>query len=436
MSSIDTIFALASARGRAGVSIIRLSGRRALEIANDISGPIKTPRHAYLRKIKNPETGEVIDAGLVLYFEEDASFTGEQVIEFQVHGSLPVVDSVLSLLGSFPDCRLAEPGEFTRRAMLNGKMDLVQVEGLADLIDAETVEQLRQANRTMSGELVEKSNIWQKKLLEINGLIAASIDFSDEELPDSLLSSLTRDLQDLINQFEAEIRGSRATEIIRNGFLVAILGKPNVGKSTLLNTLAGREVAIASEIAGTTRDVIEVRLNLKGIPVILLDTAGLHDASDEIEVLGIQRARQKADEADLRIILLESESDVRDLGIEPRDDDIIVQSKSDIRPSNDALAISAKTGEGIDDLISRIENHLSQRVSTSSSLVRQRHIDAMRSASLALDAAHDLLQTDVHDIELVSERVRESVHHLDHLIGKYDVEAVLGEIFSSFCIGK
>lgn len=436
MSSIDTIFALASARGRAGVSVIRLSGVRAQEIAERFVGRLHEPRHAYLRKILVPETNELIDTGLVLLFEETSSFTGEPVVEFQVHGSLSVVDLLLKYLGRFSECRLAEPGEFTRRALMNGKMDLVEVEGLSDLIEAETEEQRRQANRSLSGELREKSALWKNKLLKINSLLAASIDFSDEELPVELLKNLSSDISDLIDTFKEEIDGSRATEIVRNGFVVAIVGKPNVGKSTLLNTLAGREVAIASEIAGTTRDVIEVRLDLGGFPVILLDTAGLHDASDEIEVIGIERARQRAAEADLRIVLIETVDDIEELGIAPRSDDIIAFAKSDLELKAGELNISSKSGDGLDILISRIESELSTRVSGSSSLVRQRHIDDLGSALQALEFARELIQLDDYDIELVSERVREAVNFLDHLVGKFNVEAVLGEIFSNFCIGK
>lgn len=436
MSSTDTIFALASAAGRAGVSVIRLSGRSAFEIAEAFAGSISSPRKTFLRDICNPATGELIDTGLVIGFEKGASFTGEPVVEFQVHGSTSVVDTLLALLGTFKDCRLAEPGEFTRRALMNGRMDLVQVEGLADLIDAETDEQRRQANRTLSGELNEKSDDWRNKLLKINSLIEASIDFSDEELPESLLFNLSSEIESLARIFALEIDGSKAKEIIRVGFVVAIVGKPNVGKSTLLNALAGREVAIASEIAGTTRDVIEVRLDLAGIPVVLLDTAGMRESSDEIEVLGIERARQRAEDADLRIVLIEESNDLVDLGIESRADDILAFSKADISSSEGELNISAKTGLGIDTLISRVEGILRQRVSSSSSLVRQRHIDSLRSAMEALVAANGLIGQEDYDIELVSERIRESIHHIDHLVGKFNVEAVLGEIFSSFCIGK
>jgi len=436
MSAADTIFALASARGRAGVSVIRLSGPDALKIGVEISGPLDESRLAHLRSFKNPKTDEVIDRGLVMSFKDGASFTGEPVVELQCHGSVSVVDAILSILGDFDRCRLAEPGEFTKRALLNGKMDLVEVEGLADLIEAETEEQRRQANRMMSGDLREKADVWTRKLLKLNALLEASIDFADEELPDELLANLGSDISELLKSLRSEIEGSRGNEIIRNGFTVAIVGKPNVGKSTLLNTLTGREAAIASEIAGTTRDVIEVRLNLGGIPVILLDTAGLHDSDDEVEKIGIDRARQRAADADLRLFLIEDEGDLKGLDVSLEPGDLVVLSKSDLKSNLTGLGVSSKTGQGVTDLIAEIEGVLAKRTGPSSSLVRQRHIDTASAACFALEAALDLLAIDNYDIELVSERVREAVSHLDHLVGKFNVEAVLGEIFSNFCIGK
>ena len=432
----DTIFALATARGRAGVAIIRISGPKAAWVAERLTGPIATPRHAYFRHVTDPETGELIDQGIILYFEGNASFTGEPVTEFQLHGSTSVVDEVLRLVGNLPGLRLARPGEFTERALLNGKMDLVEVEGLADLIDAETEEQRRQATRLMQGDLSRKSQIWKNKLLEINSLLSASIDFSDEELPKDILGSIEQDLSELAAIFVAEIAGANVGEIIRSGFVVAIIGRPNVGKSTLLNALAGRNVAIASAIAGTTRDVIEVRLNLGGFAVTLLDTAGLHETEDEIEAIGIERAVERAAQADLRVVLSDGGEGVENLGVALVDDDIIVHTKADVKKCPGMLNVSAETGEGLDQLIARINDVLAKRVSNGSSLVRQRHQMAISDALASVESARGLLADENYDIELVAEEMRDATLKLDHLVGRYDVEAVLGQIFSSFCIGK
>ncbi len=436
MSVSDTIFALASARGRAGVSVIRLSGTKALAVAEMLSGPLPQARHAYLRQFSHPETGEAIDTGIALRFDGEASFTGEPVVELQTHGSNSVVDTLLSVLGSMDGCRLAEPGEFTRRALINGKMDLVQVEGLADLIEAETEEQRRQANRVMTGELSDKVAGWADKLLKINSLMAASIDFSDEELPADLLSTLRADIQELMTSFDFELQGARSAEIVRDGFVVAIVGKPNVGKSTLLNTLSGREVAITSEVAGTTRDVIEVGLNLGGYEVVLLDTAGLHETDDLVETIGIERARQRSQDANLRIVMIEQADDLDHLDVSLGPKDIIVYGKSDLSSDGDGFRLSAKTGDGIDELVERISLALSDEVGGASSLTRQRHKDNLGRAKDALGEAVSLIDQNDYDIELVSERVREASTHLDQLVGKFNIENVLGEIFSSFCIGK
>lgn len=436
MAASDTIFALASAQGRAGVSVIRVSGSKAHDCAVALTGKPLTARQAVLRSIKDPKDGELIDKGLLIFFDGNASFTGEPVIEFQIHGSIAVVDRLLGVLGHMDQMRLAEPGEFTKRALLNGKMDLTEVEGLGDLIAAETEEQRRQANKLMAGALSEKIGIWKNKILKINALLEASIDFSDEELPDDLLAGLETDLTGLIEEFQAEIAGSKGKEIVRQGFVVAIVGKPNAGKSTLLNTLVGRDVAIASEIAGTTRDVIEVRLDLDGFAVVMLDTAGLHTTDEKIEAIGIERARLRASDADLRIVLTRATDDVDDLDLQFSDDDIIVHAMADLDQRPGVLNISAKTGLGLDEIEKEIGAILRRRVDSSSTLVHQRHRDAMRLAIGHLQNARQLIASEGYDIELVSEAVRSANAALDHMLGRFDVESVLGEIFSSFCIGK
>ena len=436
MSGDDTIFALASARGRAGVSVIRVSGAGAKEIVERLVGSIEKPRYAYLRDILNPENGDKIDQGVVLWFEEGASFTGEPVVELQVHGSVSVVDEILEVLGRFENSRIAEAGEFTKRALLNDKMDLTQVEGLADLIDSETVEQRKQASRIMRGELSEKSTRWRNKLLEIKGLMEATIDFSDEELPDNVLDPVVSQLKELHREFELELKGSDASEIIRNGFIIAIVGKPNVGKSSLLNALAGRDIAITSDIAGTTRDVIEVSLNLSGYSVTLLDTAGIRDSDDQIEKIGVARAYSRASDADLRVFVLDVDDDSNDLAELQTEGDLTVYSKQDLGGEVEGLHLSPKTGVGLDQLLDRISVELSKRVSSSSSLIRQRHRDSLRVSSELLLKVEDLMMSDDYDIEVASDELRSAIGHIDHIVGKIDVESVLGQIFSSFCIGK
>ena len=436
MSSDDTIFALASARGRAGVSVIRISGADAKRYAEFLVGGLTKPRHAHLRDILDPDSGDKIDQGVVLWFEEGASFTGEPVVELQVHGSVSVVDEILEVLGRFKGARIAESGEFTKRALLNDKMDLTQVEGLADLIDSETIEQRKQASRIMRGELSAKTDRWRNKLLEIKGLIEATIDFSDEELPDGVLDPVVAQLRALHVEFQQELLGSEATEIIRSGFIIAIVGKPNAGKSSLLNALAGRDIAITSDIAGTTRDVIEVSLNLSGYSVTLLDTAGIHDSVDQIEKLGISRAYGRAKEADLRLFVLDVGQTLDDLSALHVDDDLVVFSKQDLGGDADGLHISAKTGVGLEKLLDQIGSELASRVSSSSSLIRQRHRDSLRQSSSLLAEVVELMRSGDYDIEVASEELRSAINHIDHIVGKIDVESVLGQIFSSFCIGK
>ena len=320
----DTIFALATAKGRAGVAVLRLSGPQAPAIAEALVGPGLPPSGRSLRLVRDRE-GRVLDEALVLSFEKGASFTGEAVVEFQCHGSPAVASAILRALSDDGRGRLAEPGEFTRRALENGRLDLAQVEGLADLIEAETESQRRQALRVMQGALGARVEVWRKDLIRAVALIEATIDFADEDIPTDVspevLDLIDRTLADL----QKEIAGSFAAERIREGFEVAIVGAPNAGKSTLLNVLAGRDAAITSEIAGTTRDVIEVRMDLGGLAVTLLDTAGLRETEDTIERIGVQRALERARLADLRLFLTEDGS-LSGLGLKPEPGDIVVRS--------------------------------------------------------------------------------------------------------------
>ena len=426
---MDTIFALASARGKSGVAVIRVSGPEAFMAVSQLTGSVPSFRTASLREVRHG--GKVIDHALVLTFGDGKSFTGEDVAEFHVHGSPAVVTAVLKALSSIPGLRLAEAGEFTRRALENNRLDLAEVEGLSDLIDAETEAQRIQAMRVFSGHLGAKVESWRSDLIRAAALLEATIDFVDEDVPVDVYPEVSALLKKVINSLSDEMAGADAAERVRDGFEVAIVGPPNAGKSTLLNALAGRQAAITSEVAGTTRDVIEVRMDLKGLPVTVLDTAGLRETVDEVESLGIDRARMRAEDADLRVILLDAPQSAPI--IEPRMDDIVVAARADTICGADFSGI---TGEGVDTLIQSITSVLADRASTAGTVIRERHRVAIVRAHQALGIAQDRITESPELAELIAEEVRTSIRALDSLVGRVDVEHLLDEIFSSFCIGK
>ena len=428
---MDTIFALATARGKAGVAILRISGHSAHDAVKVLSGDVPTARRVALRTLRWQD--DVLDQALVLVFAANASFTGEPMAELQVHGSLAVIQSLLRALSSLEGFRQAEPGEFTRRALENGRLDLAQVEGLADLIDAETEMQQRQALRVLSGAVGKKAEGWRRKLIRAAALVEATIDFADEDLPVDVTPEVRSLLNFVRNELHAELAGTRMAERLRDGFEVAIVGPPNAGKSTLLNALAGREAAITSAKAGTTRDVIEVRMNLSGLPVTVLDTAGLQDSDDDLEQIGIERGLKRAEMADLRVFLRDGSGEVRFLV--PSEGDIVVWSKADERPGT-ADAVSGKTGQGVDALIERIVAELERRVSSAGTMTRERHRVSMQRAILGLESALDEVGSRLYRSELVAAEVWVAIRALDQLVGKIDVENLLDEIFASFCIGK
>lgn len=428
---MDTIFAQSTAPGRAGVSVVRLSGPDAHEIAVQISGPLPDTRVAGLRLVKNMH-GDVIDQALVLFFLGPHSFTGEDVVEFHLHGSIAVVCAVLDVLGRFPNSRLAEPGEFTRRALENEKMDLAQIEGLGDLIEAETEAQRKQAFRVLSGHLGGLVESWRSDLIRAAALLEATIDFADEDVPIDVTPEVGSLLAGVRAQVVKEIKGTKIAERIRTGFEVAIIGAPNVGKSTLLNALAGRDAAITSEVAGTTRDVIEVRMDLGGVPVTLLDTAGLRDSEDFVEAIGVQRAIVRAQNADLRVFLAESEDT---LMISPVDDDIVVAPKVDLLSAPSA-GISGKTGAGIPELIARVQSVLSGRVAKVGLATHLRHRRALERAEVFLDAGCEVLDRGPDHYDIAAEELRSAIRALEALVGRIDVENLLDEIFANFCLGK
>ena len=339
---MDTIFALASARGRAGVAVFRISGPEAHAAVAALAGDVPAMRRASLRRLI--WEGDVLDEALVLVFAAGASFTGEAAAELQVHGSTAVVQALGRALSGMSGLRLAEPGEFTRRAWANGQLDLAQIEGLADLIDAETEVQRRQAMRVLSGAIGRRAEEWRQKLIRAAALIEAVIDFADEDLPTDVTPEVQGLIEALLEDLRREIAGVAIAERLRDGFEVAIVGAPNSGKSTLLNALSGRDAAITSEIAGTTRDVIEVHMDLGGLPVTFLDTAGLRESEDRIEQIGVERGLARARQADLRIFVLSALGER--LLLAPGEDDIQVLGKADLRGG---LGVSGLTGLGLGD---------------------------------------------------------------------------------------
>jgi len=426
---METIFALASARGKAGVSVIRISGDLAHEVAARLCGRLPPPRHASLRRLMHE--GQILDEALVISFEPGASFTGEPSVEFQVHGGLAIVKAILETLGNIDGLRPAEAGEFSRRALENGRMDLTQIEGLADLIDAETEAQRRQAIAVMSGGLQKIADSWRERLITALALLELTIDFSDEDVPQETSDEVMRIIQGIYSEIQMELNGYGAAELIRDGFEVAIVGAPNVGKSTLLNALAGREAAITSAIAGTTRDVIEVRMEISGLPVTVLDTAGLRDAEDIIEKIGVERAVMRAKAADMRIFLKENDED---LAISPEKGDIVVQAKADLH-EDIADAVSGLTGAGLDRLVAAIGLELSSRVAGAGLVIRERHRHALNVAKTNLVTAIEILDKE-NQVELAAADIRATILALEVMIGRVGVEDLLEEIFSRFCIGK
>lgn len=427
---MDTIYAQASGRGKAGVAVIRLSGPRAWEAITALCGRLPAPRQASVRLLKIED--EVLDEALVLCFEAGRSFTGEESAELHLHGAVATVAAVLKALGSLGFLRLAEPGEFTRRAMESGRLDLSQVEGLADLIEAETEAQRKQALAVLSGSVGRMVETWRSKLIRAAALMEACIDFADEDVPEDVTPEVRGLLGDVSAQLAQEMARISVTERVREGFEVAIVGRPNAGKSTLLNALAGREAAITSEVAGTTRDVIEVRMDLSGLAVTLLDTAGLRDTEDQIEAIGVARAIERAKQADLRVFLLD-DGDIPLL--EPVADDLVVRGKADLGGAGD-LRVSGKTGEGIDALVAAITARLSERAAGAGVMTRERHRDCLIRAEAALRASVVELNHGLDRLDLAAEQCRTAVRALESLLGRVDVESLLDEIFSSFCIGK
>jgi len=430
----DIIFALASAKGRAGVSVIRVSGKNSIFSIEKLLKNTLPVDNKCLRKIYDADDN-IIDEVLILTFKEKASFTGDETVEIHCHGSTAVVTYILQTLSNIKNFRIADPGEFTRRALENGNLDLTQVEGLADLIESETEAQRRLAIRSMDGALSSKVQEWRKDLIRAVSLIEATIDFADEDIP----TDVTPEVLGLINKtqsdIKSEIKGSFAAERIREGFEIAIVGPPNIGKSTLLNALAGRDAAITSDMAGTTRDVIEVKMDISGFAVTLLDTAGIRETTDKIEQIGVDRAKLRAKNADLRLFITHS-GEPNDLKLNPEENDIVVIGKSDLLIKSDILAISGKSGEGLDSLLKEISDKLSRLSIGAQTATRERHRISMIKAQRFLDAGKLLIEDNLELSELASSELHQGIQTLSSLIGSVGVEDLLDEIFSSFCLGK
>ena len=428
---MDTIFALATAQGKAGVSIVRISGpdaENALNALSSLAVPVGRPS---VRTLVGKD-GTHIDEAMVLRFAKPHSFTGEDVVELHVHGSTAVVQAVLRELSAIENLRHADAGEFTRRALESNHLDISKVEGLADLIDSETEAQRTQALRVLSGELGNLTNYWREKLVRAASLIEATIDFAEEDVPVDVSDEVIDIIGEIRDSITKEINGSVIAERVRSGFEVAIVGAPNLGKSTLLNALAGREAAITSEIAGTTRDIIEVRMDLGGVPVTLLDTAGIRETSDVVEGIGVSRALDRAAEADAIVYLYDDTSQL--VAFEGDETVIRLRAKDDVGDYSDG--ISGHTGNGIEDLVQQLTQRFGDMTRDIGIATRERHRIAMQEALVHLLNAESIVQQGPEMYDIGAEELRISCRVLDTLIGRVDVESLLDEIFSSFCIGK
>ncbi|WP_440635078.1 tRNA uridine-5-carboxymethylaminomethyl(34) synthesis GTPase MnmE [Candidatus Pelagibacter sp. HIMB1746] len=442
-----TIFALSSGPGISGVAIIRISGQKSSEVIKLLTrANLPKPRVATLRKIQKINTSELIDEGIILWFPGPESYTGEDMAEIQVHGSKAVVDALHSSIAQIENCRLAEPGEFTKLAFQNGKINLLEAESIADLISSETEIQRQQAIKIMNGKSADQFNFLREKLLKILSHVEAKIDFPDEDLPNNILDEIKNDSNDVIQKIEKILNDQKVGERIREGFKIAILGPTNAGKSSLINHLSNRDVAIVSEIAGTTRDVVETHLSIDGYPVIISDTAGIRESKDEIEKKGIKLSLNRAEEADLKLVVVDAKSldftnvlkgllDENAILVINKSDLLEKEIDSEIKKINHVL-ISIKDNKNIDELISKIKNNLKNKFITSDDILitRERHRQHLEQC---LDHLNNFNQKkEIEDFDKAAEDLRLATRHLGMIVGKVDVEEILGSIFNDFCIGK
>jgi len=442
-----TIYALSTGPGISGVAIIRASGLDVKKIIQLLTNkPLPTPRVATLRKINKINTSELIDEGIILWFPGPESYTGEDMAEFHIHGSKAVIDALHTSISKVENCRLAEPGEFTKLAFQNGKINLLKAESIADLISAETEIQRQQAIKIMNGKSADKFNELREKLLKILSHVEAKIDFPDEDLPENILKNIKKNSTEVYLDIKKILEDQRVGERIREGFKIAIIGPTNAGKSSLLNHLSNRDAAIVSEIAGTTRDAIEIHLNIDGYPVVVSDTAGIRKSQNEIEKRGIKLALDKAENADLKLIVIDANSlDFKGVLKELMDESaILVVNKSDllikdvnseIKKLNHVL-ISVKDNLNVDGLISKIKDKLKNKFITSSDILitRERHRQHLEQSLSHLKNFEEKNQAE--DFDKAAEDLRLATRHLGMIVGKIDVEEILGSIFDDFCIGK
>ena len=442
-----TIYALSSGPGISGVAIIRISGADASKAITLLTGkPLPPPRIASLRKINNINNSELIDEGIIIWFPGPESYTGEDMAEIHVHGGKAIVLALQNELSKLENFRLAEAGEFTKIAFQNGKINLLKAESIADLISAETEIQRLQAVKIMKGKSAEKFDILREKLLKILSFVEAKIDFPEEDLPDENIQQIKKDSTEVLNKINKILDDQKVGEIIREGFKIAIIGPTNAGKSSLLNNLSNRDVAIVSEIAGTTRDVIETHLNIDGYPVIISDTAGIRNSKDEIEKKGIKLSLDRAENADLKLVVVDAKSiDLKGfLNDLLKDNAILVVNKSDLIQGEldtevtklDHVLISLKENLNLDKLISKIKKRLKTKFITNEDILitRERHRQHLVQCSVNL--RNFLEKNDKKDFDKAAEDLRLATRHLGMIVGKVDVEEVLGSIFNDFCIGK
>ena len=442
-----TIYALSTGPGISGIAIVRVSGKETKTVIKLLTGlEIPKPRVATLRKINKINTSELIDEGIILWFPGPDSYTGEDMAEFHIHGSKAVIDALHSSISEVENCRLADPGEFTKLAFQNGKINLLKAESIADLISAETEIQRQQAIKIMNGKSADKFNSLREKLLKILSHVEAKIDFPDEDLPEDILKNIKKISNEVILNIEKILDDQKVGERIREGFKIAIIGPTNAGKSSLLNHLSNRDAAIVSEIAGTTRDVVETHLNIDGYPVVVSDTAGIRDSKNEIEKKGIKLALKKAEDADLKLIVIDAKSfDFKGILKELMDENaILVVNKSDLMNEElnselkvfEHVLISVKNNFNIENLILKIKNKLKNKFITSEDILitRERHRQHLEQSLNYLKNFEE--KNEAEDFDKAAEDLRLATRHLGMIVGKVDVEEILGSIFNDFCIGK
>ncbi|MEJ1967847.1 MAG: tRNA uridine-5-carboxymethylaminomethyl(34) synthesis GTPase MnmE [Rhizomicrobium sp.] len=433
----DTIYALSSAPGRAGVAVVRVSGPLARDVVTGLCGAVSEPRRATLRTLSG-KTGEPVDQGLVLWMPGPASFTGEDVAEFHVHGGRAIVQALFDAIGGIGGSRPAEPGEFTRRAVENGRLDLTQAEAVMDLVDADTEAQRRQALLQHGGALGQLYDVWRERLIRALAWAEAEIDFSDDELPDALIGRARALISEIIEEIQTHTDDSRRGEIVRDGVHIAVVGPPNAGKSSLVNALAKRDVAIVHETAGTTRDVIEVKLDLDGYAVIVSDTAGLRETSDGVEAEGVRRALARAAAVDATLLLVDASAENPFEGVPPEvrsDAALTIWNKTDLaRGPVGALDLSLKSGEGWEAFLSALRTLVGATVDRAGEaplITRARHRRALEEAVIALTRALGTAEP-----ELFTEDLRLAARAIGRITGRVDVEELLDVVFRDFCIGK